>query len=83
MSHSTISSFKKIPIPANQEVTTSQKPAKECDNKSANKPTEQKKAINSKKPINSNICFLCGSEGHYGSQTSCYASKHVRKNYFN
>jgi hypothetical protein len=35
------------------------------------------------KPLNSNICFLCGREGHYGSPTSCYASKQVRKHYFN
>jgi hypothetical protein len=38
---------------------------------------------NHKKPYNSNVCFLCGCEGHYGSSTSCYASKQVRKNYFN
>ena len=36
-----------------------------------------------KKPYNSNVCFLCGCEGHYGSSTSCYASKHLRKNYLN
>ena len=36
-----------------------------------------------KKPFNSNVCFLCGCEGHYGSSTSCYASKQVRKTYFN
>lgn len=36
-----------------------------------------------KKPFNSNVCFLCGCEGHYGSPTSCYASKQVRKTYFN
>ena len=29
------------------------------------------------------VCFLCGREGHYGSPTSCYALKHVRKHYFN
>lgn len=29
------------------------------------------------------VCFLCGREGHHGSPTSCYASKQVRKNYFN
>lgn len=27
-------------------------------------------------PHNSNVCFLCGREGHYGSPTSCYASIH-------
>lgn len=36
-----------------------------------------------KKHYNSNVCFLCGHEGHYGSPTSFYASKQIRKNYFN
>ena len=44
---------------------------------------KQEKPIGYKKPYNSNICFLCGGKGHYGSPTSCYASKQVRKQYFN
>lgn len=36
-----------------------------------------------KKHYNSNVCFLCGHEGHYGTPTSFYASKQIRKNYFN
>ena len=36
-----------------------------------------------KKPYNSNVCFLCGKEGHYGSQTSCSAANKVRKDYYN
>lgn len=75
MSHLTILSYKKKP--PNKEATTSQKPVKECDSKNTNKPIEQKN------PTNSNICFLCGRKGHYGSQTSCYASKQIKKNYFN
>ena len=38
------------------------------------------KPVKHKKPFNSNVCFLCGMEGHYGSSTSCYAAKKVRKN---
>jgi hypothetical protein len=34
---------------------------------------KQKKSIVHKKPYNSNVCFLCYREGHYGSPTSCYA----------
>ena len=33
--------------------------------------------------VNSNVCFLCGREGHYGSGTSCYAANQKRKWYFN
>jgi hypothetical protein len=44
---------------------------------------KQKKSIVHKKPYNSNVCFLCGREGHYGSPTSCYASIQKRKIYFN
>ena len=44
---------------------------------------KQEKPRGYKKPYNSNICFLCGCKGHYGSPTSCYASKQVRKQYFN
>jgi hypothetical protein len=47
---------------------------------------ENKKQDNPKghnKPQNSNVCFLCGRKGHYGSPTSCYASNQVRKQYFN
>lgn len=44
---------------------------------------KQDKPNGHKKPLNSNICFLCGSKGHYGSPTSCYASKLVKKIYFN
>jgi len=44
---------------------------------------KQKKSIAHKKPYNSNICFLCGREGHYGSPTSCYASNQKKKLYFN
>ena len=36
-----------------------------------------------KTPYNSNVCFLCGKEGHYGSQTSCHAANNVRKGYYN
>ena len=35
---------------------------------------KQKKSIAHKKPYNSNVCFLCGREGHYGSQT-CFKLK--------
>ena len=44
---------------------------------------KQNKSIVHKKPYNSNVCFLCGREGHYGSPTSCYASIQKKKNYFN
>ena len=44
---------------------------------------KQNKSIPHKKPHNSNVCFLCGREGHYGSPTSCYASIQKKKNYFN
>ena len=44
---------------------------------------KQDKPKGHKKPLNSNNCFLCGSKGHYGSSTSCYASKQVKKQYFN
>ena len=33
--------------------------------------------------VNSNVCFLCGREEHYGSGTSCYAANQKRKWYFN
>jgi hypothetical protein len=78
MSHLTISNYKKPS--QNQDAMTSQKLAKERDNKNTNKPTEHKKSTNSN---NNNVCFLCGREGHYGSPTSCYASTHVKKVYFN
>jgi len=39
--------------------------------------TSQNKETKQKKPPNRLVCFLCGSEGHYGSPTSCYASTHV------
>lgn len=55
---------------------TSQNQSKDS-NKKTEKPTEPKK------PFNSNVCFLCGMQGHHGSFTSCYAAKQVRKNYFN
>ena len=42
---------------------------------------KQKKSIVDKKPYNSNVCFLCGREGHYGSPTSCHASNQ-KKNIF-
>jgi hypothetical protein len=29
---------------------------------------------------NSNVCFLCGRKGHYGSQTSCYAANRYAAN---
>lgn len=48
-----------------------------------NTKEKRKSKLEHKKPFNSNVCFLCGCEGHYGSSTSCYASKQVRKNYFN
>ena len=41
---------------------------------------KQKKSIVHKKPYNSNVCFLCGREGHYGSPKSCYASIQKNKN---
>ena len=56
---------------------TSQNQAKDCNNKKTDKPVKHKKSFNS------NVCFLCGMEGHYGSSTSCYAAKKVRKKYFN
>ena len=55
---------------------TSQNQTKDCSNKKTDKPEP-------KKPFNRNVCFLCGKMGHYGSQTSCYAAKQVRKTYFN
>jgi len=64
------------PTIAKKLAMTSQNQAKDSNNKKTDKPKP-------KKPFNSNICFLCGKEGHYGSQTSCYAAKQVRKNYFN
>lgn len=45
--------------------------------------TPQNKETKQKKSSNRLVCFLCKKEGHYGSPTSCYASTHVRKNYFN
>lgn len=36
-----------------------------------------------KKPYNSNVCFLCGKEGHHASKTSCHAANKVRKDYYN
>ena len=44
---------------------------------------KQNKSIVHKKPYNSNVCFLCGREGHYGYPTSCYASIQKKKKYFN
>jgi len=29
---------------------------------------------------NSNVCFLCGRKGHYGSQTSCFAANRYEAN---
>ena len=43
------------------------------ENKKQDKPKGHKKSQNS------NVCFLCGCKGHYGSPTSCYASKQVKK----
>lgn len=43
----------------------------------------QTKCPTHKKPYNSNVCFLCGKEGHHGSQTSCSAANKVRKDYYN
>ena len=43
----------------------------------------QTKCPTHKKPYNSNVCFLCGKEGHHGSQTSCHAANKVRKGYYN
>ena len=60
-----------------KEVMTSQNQSGNDSNKKTDKPVKHKK------PFNSNVCFLCGMEGHYGSSTSCYAAKQVRKNYFN
>ncbi len=47
------------------------------DEKQQSKPPPRKQASSA------TVCFLCGREGHYGSPTSCYAAKHVRKTYFN
>jgi hypothetical protein len=55
---------------------TLQNQVKECNNK--------KQRVIYKYSINlSNVCFLCGKKGHYGSPTSCHAAKQVRKTYFN
>ena len=40
------------------------------------------KHVGNKKNSNSNVCFLC-REGHYGSQTSCYAANRILKKYNN
>jgi hypothetical protein len=39
----------------------------------------QTQAIQKNRPKNSNVCFLCGREGHYGSPTSCYAANKVEQ----
>jgi hypothetical protein len=49
----------------------------------AHNAKEKPKGNVGQKPRNSNVCFLCGREGHYGSQTSCYAANHKRFIYFN
>ena len=41
------------------------------------------KHFGNKKNSNSNVCFLCGRKGHYGSQTSCYAANQIKKKYNN
>lgn len=56
---------------------TSQKQINNQDSKKENNKYKYKK------PYNSNVCFLCGCKGHYGSPNSCYASTQIRKNYFN
>lgn len=43
----------------------------------------KKETVAHNKPCNSNVCSLCEKAGHYGSQTSCYAAKKVKKAYFN
>ena len=53
-----------------------------CSPSPQQKPQQQQKPQH-KPPYNSNVCFLCGKEGHYGSQTSCHAANRVRKAYFN
>jgi hypothetical protein len=35
---------------------------------------------NSNSNVNSNVCFLCGRKGHYGSQTSCFATNRYEAN---
>jgi hypothetical protein len=50
---------------------------------SPQKPQQQQQKPQHKPPFNSNVCFLCGKEGHYGSQTSCHAANKVRKAHFN
>lgn len=52
-------------------------------NNKPDKPNVHKKPHNTTQSYANKVCFLCGREGHYGSPTSCYASKQVRKNYFN
>jgi hypothetical protein len=47
------------------------------------KPQQQQQKPQHKTPFNSNVCFLCGKAGHYGSQTSCNAANKVRKAHFN
>ncbi len=47
------------------------------------KPQQQQQKPQHKPPYNSNVCFLCGKAGHYGSQTSCNAANKVRKAHFN
>ena len=53
-------------------------PPKVAQTKCSPSPQKQHKT-----PYNSNVCFLCGKEGHYGSQTSCSAANKVKKNYYN
>ena len=43
----------------------------------------QTKCPTHKTPYNSNVCFLCGKEGHHASKTSCQAANKVRKDYYN
>ncbi len=54
-----------------------------CSPPPPQKPQQQQQKPQHKPPFNSNVCFLCGKAGHYGSQTSCHAANKVRKAYFN
>ncbi len=46
------------------------------------KPSQQQQKPQHKPPSNSNVCFLCGKAGHFGSQTSCLAANKKRNPYY-
>ena len=52
----------------------------ECYAKYMKHVGNKKKYSNSNSNVNSsNVCFLCGRKGHYGSQTSCYCGESNKK----